>query len=504
MKGLLKNWNKLLYYIFSGLFIVSFSLILLNVVFNKTVYSYNTFFLLLYMVIFDAAIIFATVFLKKKKSFFEKRYNVIVVVSCVFLFCMQIISSVLLEFNPSWDMEAVYQGAISWVEQGDFTTYFSDTCHQDYFYIFPNNLGLMALLALFFKLASLLGIKSYFMVASVLNAVMIVMTLVLVQAICKRFYGITGGIVSVMLFLCCLPFYFMAPVFYTDSFSMVFLLGAFYGLLKAEDSVKIKQKFGWYLFSALMCWLGAMIKMTVLIFVIAAFIYFLLKKNWRELLAYLMVTVTVVGLGFSLFNSYIYSTHLSREKAEQTNMPAYYWIDLAVHDQGRYNNTIFWDAKNEQDPSVRSEKLINDIKEEIKERGFKGMYDLFESKSALAFGDGTYALSDFLDDSPVKEDTFLHQFLLYEGKYYERYSTVATAIFLVIQIMMLLSVCLRKMDLKLLIPQLCVFGLMVFLLLWEINSRYITTVVPCILVCAAGGLCGLSEWIIKRRMNTNG
>ena len=501
MKSLLKNWNKLLYYIFSGLFIASFSLILLNVVFNKTIFMYNTFFLLLYMAVFAAAIIFATVFLKKKASFFEKRYNVIVVISCVFLFCMQILSSILLEFNPSWDMEAIYQGAISWVEQGDFTTYFSDTCHQDYFYIFPNNLGSMAFLALFFKLASLLGIKSYFMVASVLNAVMIVMTLVFVQAICKRFYGVTGGIVSVMLFLCSLPFYFMAPVFYTDSLSMVFLVGAFYGLLKAQDSVKLKQKSGWYIFCALMCWLGAMIKMTVLVFAIAALVYFVLKKNWRELLAYLMVTVTVVGLGFSLFNSYIYSEHLDRDKAEQTNMPAYYWIDLAVHGRGYYNNDIYWDAINEQDPSLRSEKLIKDIKAEIKERGFKGMYNLFESKSALAFGDGTYALSDFLDDRPVKEDTFLHKFLLYEGEYYERYSTVATAIFLVIQIMMLFSVCLRRTDFKLLIPQLCVFGLMTFLMFWEINSRYITTVIPCIIICAAGGLCALSERIINRRIN---
>lgn len=497
--NLIKNWNKTLYYMFSGLFLISFLLIIFNVIFNKTVHTYNTFFLLLIMAFFTVLMIVIAKFLAKKKDYFEKNYKKFLFASCAFLFCAQIVLGFCLQFDPMWDLEAIYQGAISWAERGSFSTYSSNTCHEDYFYIFPNNLGAMAFLTLFFKLANLLGIQSYFTVASILNIILIISTMLFAQAICKHFYGATGGILCILLFLFSFPFYFMAPVFYTDTLSMAFLLGAFYGLLKAENSLKTKQKICWYLFAAFLCLLGAMIKMTVLVFVIAGVIYFFLKKNWHGLLSFLMITIMVVGLGFTIFNSLIYSTQLHKPKAEAMNMPVYYWVDLAVHNEGRYDNNIFSYAINQQDPTLRKELLINDIKNTIKKRGVEEMYQLFETKSAIAFGDGTYALSDFLDDRPLKENTFLHDLLLYNGKYYKHYSTVTTAIFLAIQILMLWSVSLKKVDFKFLVPQLCVFGLMVFLMFWEINSRYIITIIPCIFICAVGGLLQLSEQFINFR-----
>ena len=356
----------------------------------------------------------------------------------------------------------------------------------------------MAFLAFFFKIANLLGIHAYFTVASIVNSIMIVLAMVFAQAVCKRLYGTMCGIFVMLLFLCSLPFYFMGPIFYTDALSLMFPLAAFYGLLKAEDAGKSGSKIGWYIFTAAMCFLGAMIKMTVLIFVIAAFLYFILKKRWVEMITFICISIAVIGLGFFSFNSYMYSTHLDKVKADQTNMPIHYWLDLAVHGQGRYDNNIFWNAHNESDPESRKEMLIQDIKQEVKKHGVCGMYELFEEKSTRAFGDGTYALSDFLDDRPVKQNRFLHKILLYNGEHYDAYSMIATAIFLSMQILMLLSVCFKKTDFKLLIPQLCVFGVMLFLLCWEVNSRYITTIIPCILVCAAKGISGLSELAERR------
>lgn len=493
MKTFLKDWNKSLRFAFSALFLFSFSMILLNVIFNKTVYNYNTFLLIFFMALFLGGLVAVSVWLLKKKAFFDKYYKETVVIAVTFLFCIQIVLGIFLQFDPTWDLEAIYQGAIAWVEHGTFTQYHSNTCHGDYFYIFPNNLGSMAFLAFFFKIANLFGIHAYFTVASIVNAGMVVLAMVFAQAVCKRLYGTMCGVFVMLLFLCSLPFYFMGPVFYTDALSLMFPLAAFYGLLKAEDASKPGQKIGWYIFTAVMCFVGAMIKMTVLIFVIAAVLYFLLKKRWRELVAFVCISITVIGLGFFSFNSYMYSTYLDKAKADQTNMPAYYWLDLAVHGQGRYDNNIFWDARNESDPELRKELLIQDITQEVKERGARGMYELFERKSARAFGDGTYALSEFLDDRPVKQDQFLHKILLYDGEYYGEYSTITTAIFLIVQILMLVSVCFKKTDFKLLIPQLCVFGVMLFLLCWEVNSRYIMTIIPCILVCAAKGLSKLAE-----------
>jgi len=499
MKDFSKGICRWLYLIFAGLFLFSFTLILLNVIFNKAIYSYNTFCLILLVLLFLVLITSSVIFLRKRIYLLEKHYYKIVFLSCSFLFLVQLFFGFKLQFNPTWDLESIYQGAIKWVETGTFTGYTSATSRQDYFYIFPNNLGPVAFLALFFKLANLFGVTAYFSVGCIVNACLITLSLAFLQAICKRLFGVLGGLLSIVLFLLSLPFYFMAAVFYTDALSLMFPLAAFYGFLKAYSCQKKSSKLLLYVFSSCMCLVGALIKTTVLIFVIAAFICLALRRKWRELLIFAATAIAVIGTGFTLFYSFMYSSQLSREKADQMNMPANYWIDLAVHGTGRYNDKIYHMARNEEDPITRKEMLSQDIKERVKELGAGGIYDLFENKSARAFGDGTYALSDFLDDRPIKEGSFLSRFLLYDGEYYYVYSTIATAIFLAIQILMLLSVSFRQQGFKALIPQLCIFGIMLFLLFWEINSRYITTFVPFILLCAVNGVSRVIEKIDKTR-----
>ena len=45
--------------------------------------------------------------------------------------------------------------------------------------------------------------------------------------------------------------------------------------------------------------------------------------------------------------------------------------------------------------------------ERIKELGVSGLFKLWTNKAVICFGDGTYALSDFLDDTPANETGFI-------------------------------------------------------------------------------------------------
>ena len=157
MNNFFKKANITLYKGFLLLFLFSFILIFLNVIFNKTVYSYNTIFLILCMLFFFSILGLFVVIFRLKENFFIKYYYVIVVAAAVVLFCLQLIFGFRIRFEPIWDLEAIYKGAITWVEQGTFTGYSSDTCHTDYFYIFPNNLGSMAFLAGIFKISNTLN-----------------------------------------------------------------------------------------------------------------------------------------------------------------------------------------------------------------------------------------------------------------------------------------------------------------------------------------------------------
>lgn len=88
----------------------------------------------------------------KHDAFMLKHYKKLLFFFAAFMLILQIIFGCILRFNPVFDMDAIYGGAIEWVETGTFASYY------DYYYYFPNNLGGMSLLYIFFKLASYLGI----------------------------------------------------------------------------------------------------------------------------------------------------------------------------------------------------------------------------------------------------------------------------------------------------------------------------------------------------------
>ena len=476
--------------VFNIVFSSAFLLILFNVIFNQQIYSYNTFIMILLIAVFSALIVLFGYCFYDNQEVLRNHYSKIALTAALFLFLIQMLLLPLLRFDPIFDLEAIYRGAIELAEGRSFADYTSNTCHTDYFYIFPNNLGSMTFLAVIFKAAGILGIRDYFVVASVVNSLMSVATMLLTAHVSKKLFNVTGGLTALLLFLLSPPFYFLAPVFYTDSLSLIFPVAAFAAFLKAGEKSKPIHKALWYSVCALACSLGALIKMTVLIFAIAAAIYLLLNRKWKDIALFGAITVTVIAVSFSAFNSWIYSSELNRDKADQTNTPVYYWIDLAFHPNGGYNDNIYQLSRGESDPELRKEILKNDIKDGIEALGIGGIYELFENKSARAFGDGTYALSDFLDDRPVNSGS-LHQIITYNGKNYDVYSVVSTSVFLAIQILMIISSLINQQDRRIFIAHLSVFGIMLFLLFWEVNSRYITNLIPFIFISAAGGLCGI-------------
>ncbi len=485
---------KWMHIVFLALFGASFTGILLSVIFNKSVYGYNALLLIAFILLYLCLFVGAVKFIEKNKDFISRHYRPIIFGAAVFMFCVQLCMIEPLRFNPIFDLEAIYKGAIEWAETGVFYHYYSDTCHANYFYIFPNNLGGLAFLTAIFKIAKLFGITDYFVYASVVNALLCITTMILTVNIGKKLFGVTGGMYALLFFLLSPPFYFIAPVFYTDALSLVFPVAAFNAVLKGEESEKLIKKTGWFALAGVMCLIGTQIKATVFILAIATVGYFLLKKKWKDILTFVLLTATIVGSGFAGFNAYIYSNQLDKEVADYLGMPIYYWLDLAFHGRGEYNNNIFQMGYTLEEPEIREERLKNDIKDSIEDMGPVGLAKLFQNKLTLAFGDGTYALSEYLDDRPYKK-SFLHDYIIYNMKYYGFYRTLATGIFAAIMIMMLLSVSFRKRDLKILVPQLCVFGIMLFLMFWEIKSRYIMTFIPFIFICAASGMCSLPERI---------
>ena len=490
-----KTW-QIIIKIFCVIFLFSFGHIILSAVFNRAVHSYVPLFLVGFIIPFIVLLFPLYKFSFSVNEFFDKHFNIILLSSALLMFVVQLIFINILRFTPQFDLETVYNGGITWAEGGKFTEYDSSTCHSDYFYIFPNNLGALCLFAGLFKAARFFGLTDYFFVASVFNAVLFAGTFIITALISKRLFGINSAVILIAIFLITPPFYFIAPVFYTDSLSLIFPVASIYLFLIGKDTKSVPLKLLFFILSAIIIALGGLIKMTVLIAFIAAVIYLLVTSRWRSLIAYAVIGAVVFVACFGGFDRYMYATHLDREKAETMNTPIYYWLDLGVHGQGTYNNDIYWLSRNTEDPEERKELLKADIKASLDELNIDGVINLFSAKLARAFGDGTFALSDFLDDSP-KKASVIHDYITYDGEYYLTYKTWCTAVFFAALVLMLFSVKAVKKHKELLIFLAAIFGIMLFLMFWEINSRYITTFIPFIFIAASAGIKELIKTVDK-------
>ncbi len=484
--------------IFQYLFGVCFALVLTNVLFNTKVYGHPVFLTCITALV--TLIIISCVYklIQEKQKFFDKNYRLILTISAIILFALQMILGNELRFSPIFDLEAVYQGAIKWVTTGRFDDYTSNTCHSDYFYIFPNNLGTLTLLASIFKIPSLLGITDYFSVAMTVNGAMVTATMIFTSLICKKLYGYKGGILAILLFLISPPFYFIAPVFYTDSLSLLFPVLAFYLILKiGGGSHRLSSQISIVITALFILAIGTLVKPTVSIFAVAICIVLLVLKRWKQVIGYVFTYSLVLAIVMGTFNAYIYTQHLDKTIAEYKNTPITYWLNLAFHGDGRYNSQIDMMSRI-SDTEKRDKVLMELLQTSLKEKSVNDYIKLFKTKSTIAFGDGTYALSDFLDDNPEKKGE-LHKALLYSGENYKTYSSVCTGIFSAILLLMLLSVKRKENHIYALMAQISVFGVLLFLMMWEINARYITTYIPFIFICAVSGIENIKSCRLMKR-----
>lgn len=428
-------------------------------------------------------------FLLKHENFLNEHYSLLLALFIAFMLCIQIIFGFLLRFTPAFDMDAIYGGAIEWVNTGSFSSYY------DYYYYFPNNLGGMSLLYIFFKLASYAGISDFFAVGMIMNSIMSVCAMLVCSLTAKKLGGASKAVFVLVLFLLSLPFYFIAPAFYTDSLSMLFPILIIFLALKLREADKLRQSVLLSILIGIAAAIGMLIKYTVIITPIAVIICLLMNKKWAKALICCACAASIIALSLLSFNAYFSSQHLTdTEKARVQNTPYTHWIMMGLKGTGGYNSADYEFTRSFADPEERNEAINTEIGRRISELGPFGIISLAGIKGSISMGNGTYALSDFLDDSPLKP-CFLHSFLLYSSPHYDAYSGICCGIHLGILLLGVMSAIEKLIraikgaggNTPFMAPHIAFFGIALFLLMWETSGRYITNYIPVLFICAASG-----------------
>lgn len=237
---------------------------------------------------FLSFIVFVWKVIKKNEAFLTDNRKVITWGFLLFMGIVQIIMIFPLRYTPKWDVDALFGGASEWVMTGDFASYHA------YFAYFHNNWGGLILFRAVFGTAKLFGAKDYFLVASVFNSALSLSTMYLTGSVCEKLVGIRGRMMAYFIFSISLPFYFIAPAFYTDALTMAFPILIFRLYLAAREQEKLIKRLLIFALMGLAAGVGYGIKATVVIMLIAVIIDAALYKNLKRFIPMLPITVIMI------------------------------------------------------------------------------------------------------------------------------------------------------------------------------------------------------------------
>ena len=422
--------------------------------------------------------------IKKHEALLKDYRKVIAWSFFLFMGIIRIIMIFPLRYTPKWDVDALFGGASEWVMTGDFASY------HKYFAYFHNNWGGLILFRAVFGTAKLFGARDFFLVASLFNSALSIATMYLTGSVCEKLTGIRGRMMAYFIFSISLPFYFIAPAFYTDSLTMVFPILIFRLYLAARGQGKLIKRLLIFALMGLAAGIGYGIKATVVIMLIAVIIDAVLDRDFKRSIPMLPITVIMI-VACTLAAQGIIIRHLDRDEAEKLETPILHWVMMGTVGSGTYNRNEYAFTKSFEDPAERRSAVTERLALRLKSYDIGDYAVLFTKKLDVDFGDGTYGLSDCLG-CPHGDDNMLQSFLVKDGEHHAVYKHICTGILIALYIPHIASCVLdvigKPTARDLFAPRLAVLGLMLFLLFWEARWRYFSNFVPIIMVLSITGL----------------
>ena len=397
---------------------------------------------------------------------------------------------------PEWDWGDVLNSAKLFVERN------YSAINWTYFELFPNNNGILYLEIVLFKaldLFHLFNSKSVLIASILSNVFLIDLSILFLYLTVRNLFGKKQALFSLIICIFNYAFYCYIPVFYTDTITMFFPILIIFLYSNFLKKGKLRNILLIVFFSLI----GYKLKPTVLIVLIAIFIDIILRYRFKESFKSIITLIVSFIVMFFLM-SFVESkltvlpydiNHNSKE------IPYTHWVMMGMTERESYNpkrDFIGWYNPESLDytlkyknTSERKKANIKKIKKQFKEYGFKN-YSLFLYRKLLfTWSDGTYYAPALVDKNNIyKGKNLLKEFTEFSGKYVnilfiQNIGMILFLYFFMIAGVLKSLVCSRN---QLTYAYITIFGLLLFLLLWEDSSRYLITYIPVILLCTIAGV----------------
>lgn len=242
---------------------------------------------------------------------------------------------------------------------------------------------------------------------------------------------------------------------------------------------------------AFLMWMGFALKPTIAILGIACAMHMTITKQWRRGLLYSLCIVLV----FSLFQISYHRVLDRMELVDQTdydteNFPYSHWIMMGLGGIGVYNREDRQYTSSFETKEEKQQGNIDMIRSRLKSYGVTGLLAHQYAKGVATWHSGRYDMEFYLPNQPLKMSWL--QRIFYPGKDgYPFYSLYCTLYHLMVLAMITISLKqglrTRSLD-SAVMWKLALFGLFLFLGIWETRPRYVMHFVPVLMFIATDTL----------------
>lgn len=384
------------------------------------------------------------------------EYRRITAVMCIILFTAQLITAIFADFTPINDLSYICTGAKNLILNKNIYTDIPEF-HNDYFETYPNNHFLFTVIYLLYRLEFAFTGNITDTLPTALNLISLNISYILMCRCAEMIHKPSEAFVCAVRGMLFTPLITYTCFFYTDSLTMPLVTASAYFYLEFKKSDKIINLI---ICSAVM---GMAYKMkgSSLVLLIAVIIDMILNKN--KLKNFAFITVPCFAVCKIISETALKILNISHEVLKQKSFPFIHWIMMSADGRGGYNSEDFLytrsfvgDAKNAAILSRLSEKLHN--------QGFFGFLGHLAEKTAYTWENFTFMA----------------------GYYYN--GSFSSRVFIVVSFMchftLLFSILtsMKKGRSETFMFRLCLFGLIIFLLIWETRCRYLVSFFPLFLL----------------------
>lgn len=408
------------------------------------------------------------------------------------------------------DLGTVYYSAWEIAEEGRVSTictgqeshsWFFQASNNNYFLRYPNNLPLLAILAVFYKILSFFGLGAADLMSNymsiLLNVGFIIIAVIFGMLAVGNIYGNKGKFMYVLMAAFFIPYYIHACRFYTDTISMPFLTLALW--IDTIDIKKFKLPYIKYIFIGISAGLGALIKGSIYVILIAFCMQLILKHvNYIRFAAVMIIMVAVVHSSWDFYTkncSWIDMSH--HEEWEFPILTHWPMMGLNRSVNGGYSQSDLEYLAQYPTKSERQKASLEMIQYRI--ASFGSLQELGEyefSKAAATWCDGQYMQNDHISWSIEKGGLF--DYLTDGRKFYGFYKIYTQVFSYCIYFFAIAGSLIRlkrpKADHSMFL-RLTMLGVILFFMIWESKSRYLLNYTPVFMMAAVGGLEEIENWI---------